>query len=94
MIETTLVTMFNLMIGGIFVLSFYVITINIRATLKGTRKLLHLHIWLISASYLILCASMAFRQNELTSLFYVRFFAVLLGFVSLWVLVTHQGKRY
>lgn len=84
---------FYLLIGTIFVLSAYVIVRNVRRTIRQKEKLLPLHVWMISLSYLIMCGTFVFSQTDNPFIFYSRFVAILMGVYALWILVRYQKKR-
>lgn len=92
MIPPLLVSIFNLFVGSIFVLSAYVVYRNISRTIKYKEKLLPLHVWTITISYLTMCGSFLYAQTDNPIIFYVRFAAIFLGVYALWTLVMHYKQ--
>ena len=89
-----LVQVYHLLTGSVFVLGAYVVGRNLKRYKANREKLLPLHVWLISASYLIMVATFLHPDtNYAPSVFIARFVALAMGIYALWVLVKHQNKR-
>lgn len=87
------VSLFNLLIGTVAVLSCYVIGSNLKRTIANREKLLPLHVWMISMSYLIMTFTFLYAQTDNPYIFAIRFVALLMGIYALWILVSYQKQK-
>lgn len=94
MIHDILVQLYHLLVGAIFVLGGYVIVHNYKQARANKARLLPLHVYMISISYLIVVATFLHPSTNYDPLvFTARFIALFMGIYALWVLVKMQRKQ-
>ncbi len=94
MVPYSLWAIFYLLIGSVFVFGLYVVGRNLKRSLQNKEKLLPLHVWTISVSYLVMVGTFLHPEtNDTPYIFALRFFALLMGVYALGTLVAYQNKR-
>lgn len=88
------VQIYHLLVGTVFVLGFYVIGHNYKQVRNKRARLLPLHVYMISISYLVMVATFLHPNTNYDPVVFVaRLAALLMGIYALWILVKVQRKR-